>query len=197
MVELELRVFALQRLGHDLPPQTGAREDVGLVDRVDRQGRIGRERDLGGDARDALDLLDAVDHRVPRDVLPRRDVLLLALAKVDPADELAHDDDVDPFGDRLFQRRVDDQRVGRKVGRADVGVQAEGFAQGEQARLGAHFAVDAPFGSADGAWRWGGFFFELGGEGRKGGGEGGDSFFVLRTHQYCVCLFARLQGGSR
>ena len=153
MVERELRVFAFQRLRHDLPPQTGAREHVGLVDRVDRQGRLGRERDLGGDARDAADLLDAVDHRVPGDVLPRRDALLLALAKVDPADELAHDDDVDAAGDRFLERRVDDQRVGRKVGRADVGVQAEGLAQGEQARLWAHFTVHAPFGTADGAWR--------------------------------------------
>lgn len=181
VVELELRVFAFQRLGHDLPPQTGAREHVGLVDRVDRQGRIGREGDLGGDAGDPLDLVDAVDHRVPGDVLPRGDVVLLALAKVDPADELAHDDDVDAGGDRGLEGRVDDQRVGRKVGRADVGVQAEGFAQGEQARLWTHFAVHAPFGSADGTWAEGCFLlFEMGKEeGKEARGRGRKEVFFF------------------
>lgn len=152
MFELDLRVFAFQSLGHDLPPETRARQDVRLVDRVDRQRGFGREGDLRRHARYALDFLDAVDHGVPRDVLLRRDVLLLALAKVDTADELADDDDVDALGDGLLQRRVDDERVGGEVRRADVGVQAEGLAEGEQAGFGAHFAVDTPFWTADGAY---------------------------------------------
>ena len=102
MFELDLRVLAGQSLGHDLPPEPRARQDIRLVDRVDREGRVGRERDLRRDARYALDLLDAVDHRVPRDVLLRRHVLLLALAKVDAADQLAHDDDVDAARDGFF-----------------------------------------------------------------------------------------------
>lgn len=151
MIELDPRVLALQSLGHDLPPETGAREDVRLVDRVDRERGVGREGDLRGDAGDALDLLDAVDHGVPGDVLLRGDVLLLARAKVDAADELADDDDVDALRDGRLERRVGEERVGGEVGRADVGVEAERLAQGEQAGLGAHFAGDAPFGAADGA----------------------------------------------
>ena len=156
MVELDLRVPALQRLSHDLPPQTRARQDVRLVDRVDRQRGVGREGDLRRHARDALHFLDAVDHGVPSYVLPRRNVLFLALAKVDAPNELADDDDVDAPGDGLLQRRVDDERVGGEVGRADVGVQAEGFAEGEQAGFGAHFAIDAPFRTTDGAYGRGG-----------------------------------------
>jgi hypothetical protein len=152
VVELDLRVFALQRLGHDVPPQTRGRKHVCLVDRKDRERRIDREGDLRRHAGDALDLLDAVGHLVPRDVRLGRDVLFLAFAKVEPADELADDDDIDALGDRLLQRRVDDERVGSKVARADVGVEAEGFAEGEQAGLGANFAVDAPFGPTDGAY---------------------------------------------
>ena len=159
MIELDLRVLAAQGLGHDPPPEAGAREHVRLVDRVDRERRVARECDLRGDARDALDLLDAVDHRVPGDVLVGRDALLLVRTKVDAADELAHDDDVHALRDGRLERRVGEQRVGREVRRADVGVEAERLAQREQARLGAHFAVDAPLGAADGAWRGDSGFF--------------------------------------
>jgi hypothetical protein len=152
VVELDLRVFALERLGDDVPPQTGAREHVGLVNREDGERGVDRDGDLCGHAGDALDLPDAVGHFVPRDVLVGRDVLFLAFAKVEPPDELAYDDDVDAFGDRLLQGRVDDERVGGKVARADVGVEAEGFAEGEQAGLRANFTVDAPFGAANGAY---------------------------------------------
>ena len=118
---------------------------------MDREGRVGREGDLRGDAGDALDLLDAVDHGVPGDVLLRGHVLLLARAKVDAADELAHDDDVHALRDGRLERRVGEERVGGEVGRPDVGVEAERLAQGEQAGFGAHFAGDAPLGAADGA----------------------------------------------
>ena len=150
MIERDLRVFARQCLRHDLPPQTRAREHVRLVDRVDRQRRVRSECDLCRHARDPLDFLHAVDHGVPRDVFLRRDVLFLALAEVDPADELADDDDVDAPRDGLLQRGVDDERVGRKVRRTDVGVHAQGLAEGEQACFRADFAVDAPLWTADG-----------------------------------------------
>lgn len=195
MVERDLRIFAPQRLGHDLAPQPRAREDVRLVDRMNRQRRVRRERDLRRHARDALHFLDAVDHRVPRNVLLRRDVLLLALAKVDAADELADDDDVDTPRDGLLQRRVDDERVGCEVRGADVGVHAEGLAERKEASFRAHFAIDAPFWAADGTYG-------------ESGGEGVEArsiiaarykkifFWFSHTHQYGVCFFARLQGGS-
>lgn len=199
MVELDLGVFALQRLGDDVPPQTRGREHVCLVDREDRERRIDREGDLRRHAGDALDLLDAVGHLVPRDVLLGRDVLFLAFAKVEPTDELADDDDVDALGDRLFQRRVDDERVGGKVARADVGVEAEGFAEGEQAGLGADFAVDAPFGSTDGACGGVGRVRRFGKIRSRGRARERKAMrcFVLRTHQDGICFFACLQGGSR
>ena len=109
--ELDLRVFALQCLGHDFPPQTRARQHVRLVYRVYRKRRVGRDSDLRCHARDALDLLHTIDHRVPRDVLLRRDTLFFTLAKVDTADELADDDDVDAPRDRILQRRIDYERV--------------------------------------------------------------------------------------
>jgi hypothetical protein len=161
VVELDLRVFALQRFCDRVPPQTRGREHVGLVDREDRERRIDREGDLRRHAGDALDLPDTVGHFVPCDVTLGLDVLFFALAKVEPAEKLADDDDVDTLGDRLLQRRVDDERVGGKVARADVGIEAEGFAEGEQAGLGSDFTVDTPFGAADGAyggeWEWGRF----------------------------------------
>lgn len=109
--ELDLRVFTLQCLRHDSPPQTRARQDVRLVYRVNRKRRVGRDSNLRRHARDALDLLHAIDHRVPRDVLLRCDALFFALAKVDTANELADDDDVDASGDGILQRRVDYERV--------------------------------------------------------------------------------------
>ncbi|SRR6266478_7155739 len=109
--KLDLRVFTLQHLGHDFSPQTRARQDVRLVYRVNRKRRVGRDSDLRCHARYALDLLDTINHSIPRYVLLRRYVLLFALAKVDAPDELAHDDDVDADGDGFFQWRVDDERV--------------------------------------------------------------------------------------
>ncbi len=109
--ELDLRIFALQCLCHDFSPQPRARQDVRLVYRVDRKRRVGRDCDLRPHARYALHLFHTVDHGVPRYVLLRRNVLLFALAKVDTADELAHNNDVDAFGDGFFQGRVDDEGV--------------------------------------------------------------------------------------
>ena len=109
--ELDLRIFALQCLGHDFPPQTRARQDVRLVYRVYRKRRVARNSNLRRHTRDALDLLYTIDHCVPRDVLLRRDALFFTLAKVDAADEFADDDYVDASGDGILQRRVDYERV--------------------------------------------------------------------------------------
>jgi hypothetical protein len=88
MVQLELRVLLLHHLRHRLPPQSAARKDVGLVDRMDREGRRSSEGDLAGDSGDALDFGPGVDHGVPGG---SRGVGLLTLAKVDTSDELEQD----------------------------------------------------------------------------------------------------------
>lgn len=85
VLELEVREFAGHELRNRLAPESRGGEDVGLVDREDREGRVLRLGDLAGDARDALDFRDGVDHVVPSDAFV---VNLLALAEVDATDEL-------------------------------------------------------------------------------------------------------------
>lgn len=150
VVDLELGELGLQRLGRDLAPQTRAGEDVRLVDRVHGKRGVCGERDLSRDAGDALHLRDAVDHGVPRCVLVRAHADLLARAEVRAADELAHDDHVDAACDLWLQGRVREQAVGREVRRADVGVQAQGLAEGQQTLFRANFKVDTPLRASDG-----------------------------------------------
>jgi hypothetical protein len=149
MIELELGVLGLEGLGHDFPPEPRGREDVGLVDGVDDKGRVRGEGDLRCDPGDALNLIDTVDHRVPRDVLIRRDTLLLARAKIDASDELADDDEVHVARDVRFERGVGEEGVGGEVGGADVGVQPERLAKREKTLLWPDFAVDTPFWATD------------------------------------------------
>ena len=190
MVEYELWVLGLECLGDDLAPEARAREHVRLVDGVDGQGRVRLERDLGGDARDALHLGHAVDHRVPRRVRVRAlaRAELLARAEVRATDELADDDDVDALGDGRLERRVREQRVGREVRGADVPVQPERLAQREQALLRAHLEVHTPFRPADRAC---GTRLRHAWERERGG--------VIRTEKDSVSFLARLErrGGER
>ena len=54
-----------------------------------------RPREIQGDARDALDLGRAIDHRVHRLLHAVYDSLLFGLAEIDAAGQLAHDDEID------------------------------------------------------------------------------------------------------
>jgi hypothetical protein len=67
------------------------------------------------------------------------------------ADQLPEDDDVHSLGAVLLQRRVLEQVVGRKVGGADVGVQAHRFSETEDTLFGSD-GTDTPLRSADRAW---------------------------------------------
>ena len=74
---------------------------------------------------------------------------LAFIAKVDAADELAHDDEVDALDEFRLQRRVLDERIGH-LDWAQVGIEAEVLAQAEDGLLGAQGRVDiVPLVAAD------------------------------------------------
>lgn len=159
VVELEVRVLLVKRFLDDPTPQPRSREDVGLVDRVDGEWRVGAFREVRGEAGDALDFGDRVGARVERfgvAALGRARDGLAAVAKVDAADQFADDDNLGPLGDVLLEGRVGDEGRGREEGGADVGVEAEGFAEREEANLGTQRRVGSPFRTADGTCSGGG-----------------------------------------
>ena len=159
VVELEVRVLLVKHFLDDATPQPRSREDVGLVDRVDGEWRVGAFREVRGEAGDALDFGDRVGARVERfgvAALGRARDGLAAVAKVDAADQFADDDNLGPLGDVLLEGRVGDEGRGREEGGADVGVEAEGFAEREEANLGTQRRVGSPFRTADGTCSGGG-----------------------------------------
>ena len=77
------------------------------------------------------------------------DLGLLAVAKVQATDQLAHDDNLGALGDVRLERRVRDERRRGEQRGPDVGVQAELLAELEQAEFGAQRRVRAPLGPSD------------------------------------------------
>lgn len=145
-------MLLVKRLLDDPTPQPRSCEDVGLVDRVDREWRVGALCEVRGEAGDALDFGDRVGARVERfgvATFGRACDGFAAVAKVDSADQFADDDNLGPLGDVLLERRVGDEGRGREEGGADVGVEAEGFAEREEANLGTQSRVSSPFRTAD------------------------------------------------
>ena len=68
------------------------------------QWRVGSQRQLGCDACDPLDLLDAVSHSVPSDVLVRGNPSFLAFTEIYPSDQFTKDDDIDALGNVGLKR---------------------------------------------------------------------------------------------
>ena len=144
----DVGVFGRQPL-HDGAPQAAGVQHVGLVDAGKFFAALARG--LEADAADALDLVLGVGHDVDGDFFA---VLFkgLVLAKIDAADQLAHDDKVDAFGDDLVLERAGGRQLRPDLGRAAVGVQPHAGAQAQQAFFGAFVAGQPlPFGAADGA----------------------------------------------
>lgn len=128
MIELQLRVFLLQGLRHDLSPQPRARQDVGFIDGMDLQMRVGGKGNLGRDPGDTLDFRDGVDHRIPSDaVLPiaRGRYGFFTFPEVQATDELANDDEVGAFRDLGFEWGGGEEGVGCEGCGSDVGVEPE------------------------------------------------------------------------
>jgi hypothetical protein len=153
VVEGELRKFILEDARDDGAPEPARGEDVGLVDRVYGQRRVDGEGEVTGDTGYPLDFGDGVVASIPggsRRGVGARQVGLLALAKVDAADELAKNDNIGALGEFLLERRMLEQRVGGEEGGPDVGVEVEVLAKGENALLRSHLARP-PLWAADGA----------------------------------------------
>ena len=118
----------------DFAPEDRRVEHVRLVDRA--EALAAAARGLEADARDALDLRDAVEHRVEAFVVTRRvDAATARLAEVDVAGELADDHQVEPGDDVRLQRRGGGEfRIEQR--RAQVGEQRQLLADPQDALLG-------------------------------------------------------------
>lgn len=152
VVELQVRVLLLEHLRDDSPPEARGREDVGLVDRVDRERGVGALGEVRGEAGDALDFGDRVGAGVKGlgvRALGGASDGLAAVAKVDAADQLADDDDLGALGDVLLERGVGDEGGSGEDGGTDVGVEAEGLAEREETDFRPEGRVGSPFRAAD------------------------------------------------
>ena len=144
--------LGVDRVLDDAAPETGGGEYVSLVDGVDDGRRVGLEGEVGGESGDALHVVAVVDHGVER-VADRGGVVeigLLALAKVEPLDELTDDDKLGAARNLWLEGRVVEQRLGGEATGPDVGVQVELLAQTEESLLRSHLA-HAPLGPTDSA----------------------------------------------
>ena len=129
-------------------PQHAGLHHIALLHRGDLVAP--RARKLEGDASDALDFVGVVHLGIDRALLAVAQVGDgLRLTEVHAAGELAQDHDVEPVHDLALEARgIGQRRIAER--RADVGEQAEVFAQPQQARFGAHVVRHAvPFRSAD------------------------------------------------
>lgn len=200
VLDLEVRELARERLLHDGAPEAARREHVGLVERPDLlvAAAAGQE---ARQARDALDLGARVGLRVPG---VARAVVLLALAEVDAARELADDDEVGAAAHGRLERGRVDEGVGREEAGSQVAVRAHLLAQLQQPLLRADGA-GAPFGAADGAEEDGVGGLRGGerlvGEGSAVGVDGaleGEGVVRCCTREIvCVCVCVRASGWVR
>lgn len=174
VLELQLGELVLEQLGDGLPPQAARGQDVGLVETPDLGGGVLGQGQEGGQAGDALNFDLAVGLGVHREAAA---VILLALAKVDAAGQLTHDDEVGAAADVGLERGAVDQGVRGEAAGPQVAVGAELLAQRENALLGADGGGGTPFWAANGAEDdgVGGLASSEGfvGEGRATGVDGG------------------------
>ena len=145
--ELELGELVGKDLGDDLAPKAAGGQHVGLIQAPHLGRRVLGQGEEAAEAGDALNLGAAVGLRVHGEA---RAVVLLAVAKVDAAGELAHDDEVGAAADLGLERRAVDEGLGGKVARAQVAVGTKLLAQLQDALLGADGRVGAPFRAANG-----------------------------------------------
>lgn len=162
VLELQLGELVLEQLRHRLAPQAARGQHIGLVEGPDLGGRVLGEGQEGRQTGDALNLGAAVGLRVHGEALDA--VVLLALAKVDAARQLADNDKVGTAAHVGLEGGAVDEGLGGEAAGAQVAVGAELLAQGEDAGLGPDGGGRAPFGTANGA--------EEDGVGRFGGSEG-------------------------
>lgn len=126
VAQLQLR----ELVGHDLcdnfPPQSAGCEHIGLVQTPHWQGGIILQREMACKTRDTLNLGARVRFRVESEAVAG---VLLAVAKVDAACQLADDVEVDVTAYVGLERRDVDQRWCGKVAGSEVAKGAQFFAQ--------------------------------------------------------------------
>ncbi len=133
VLQLDVGVFALVQIGHDLAPEEAGVHHIGLLGRGHLVAAAPRQ--LEGDPRHPLDLALGVDLQVIPALLAGRGVRIDALvAEIDPRGQLAHDHDVEAGDDLALQ--------GRGVGqgfeadrRTQVGEGVHRLAQVQEARF--------------------------------------------------------------
>ena len=148
MLELHVGIFALVQVGDDLVPQHAGFHHVAFF----RGGHLvaALARQLEADPRDALDFVGVVDLGVGGAFLAVAEVDDgLGLAEIQPAGELAQDDDIEAVHHLALEARgIRERRIADR--RPDVGEQAELLAQPQQPSLGPHVVGYAvPFRAAD------------------------------------------------
>ncbi len=142
VLQRDLGEFLGVDAGHDLAPQAAGLHDIGLVDRGHLAAPLASG--LEGGAGDALDLRHRIFAQVGGAVGGAG-----LLAEIDAAGQFAEDDQIDAFDDLLLQRRTV-RHHWRDLQRPQIGEQAHGLADRQQAFLGPALAA-VPFGTADGA----------------------------------------------
>ena len=128
-----LRELLSHNLSNDLAPQTARRKNVSLIQTPHRQRRVVLQSQVRCEAGNALDLGARVRLRVQREPGP---VVLLALAEVDAARQLADDVEVHAAAHVRLQRGAVDQRGRGEVARAQVAECAHLLSQAQDALLG-------------------------------------------------------------
>jgi hypothetical protein len=150
--EVERDVGILRREGLDrLAPEDARLEHIRLVDQ--RDPFAAQLRGLEGDVGDPFDFLRIVDHRVDGALAALDGNGLLGLAEIESAGQFAHHQHVETVGDEFGLDRREVEEAGITFRGAQVGVEAEMFAQGQQ-RGALRLLVRRqafPFRAADGA----------------------------------------------
>lgn len=145
VLNLEIGELALKCLRHDLAPQAAGSQDIGLVQRPDLlvAAAAGHE---ASKTRNALNLGARVGLSVPSCAGA---IVLLALAKVDAASQLADNDNVSAAANLGLERRSIDEGVRREKARAQVTICSHLFAQLQQTLFRADRS-STPFRAANG-----------------------------------------------
>lgn len=141
VTDLNLRELLGHNLSNDLAPQTASSEDIGLVQTPHGERGVVLQSKVAREAGDALDLGARVGLGVHGEAGP---VVLLAVAEVDTAGQLADDVEVHAAADFLLQRGALHQRGCGEVAWSQVAECAHLLAQLQDTLLRADGAR-APF----------------------------------------------------
>ena len=148
VIELHIGIFALVQSVGDFMPQDAGLHDVALFRRGDFVVALARE--FKRHTADALDFVSVIDLRINAALLAIAQIDdFLRLAEVNAARQFAHDHNVEALDNLALQRRsISKGRIAN--GGAQIGKQAEIFAQTQEAGFRAHIIGNRiPLGATD------------------------------------------------